>query len=239
VHKAPSNGNGTEHDTRRHERGMKGMEIQSIDEGADSEEEDAPAPMPPVHARCGAEARDVSHNGAAKKGVTYDMYRPPGVETPQKSPSVSPPASAAAKSGGDVSPDGNFGEGARAGAVPMQVPVLPLPRSRPEDLLPPSLSCDDDVRGPSSALLGVGVRRGELAQRSGTSSAAASRVPDGACLPVRACTCVCLHMDARWLVCPLVGGVLRTHALMRLGLLSLLLRWHLRRCLECHARSGQ
>jgi len=103
-------------------------------------------------------------NGGGKKGVTYDQFRPPGVDSPQKTPADSPQRSPPPSPGGAMSVGSSS---ARSGR-------------NVSDLMPPSLSRDDDVLGPSSALMGVGVRPGELAQRSGSSRGGAARVPDGA-----------------------------------------------------------
>jgi len=93
----------------------------------------------------------------SKKGVTYDLFRPPGVDSPQHTPPVSPPA-----------------------AVSLESSTGSKQRSRNlSDMMPPSLSRDDDVLAPSSALLRVGVGPSELAQRSGTSRTAANKTPDG------------------------------------------------------------
>jgi NADPH:quinone reductase-like Zn-dependent oxidoreductase len=98
-----------------------------------------------------------------KKGVTYDHgYRPPGVDSPGKTPAESPRS--------PPSPGGALSVGSSSARTGRNV----------SDLMPPSLSRDDDVLGPSSALMGVGVRPGELAQRSGSSRGGAARMPDGA-----------------------------------------------------------
>jgi len=113
-----------------------------------------------------------SSQTGGKRGVTYDQFRPPGVDSPQKTPPDSPQA---------VSASGSlFANTTSPGPPPPQQQQQQQRSRNMADMMPPSLSRDDDIGGPSSALLGVGVRPSELAQRSGASRGAGSRAPDGA-----------------------------------------------------------
>ena len=146
------------------EGGGGGLRAVEEDEGVQSDEEAAVPMMVPGRGKPAAGPE------AGRKGVSFDQYRPPGVDTPQKSPSTSP------GSGGGLSPaatqPGPLASSAGGSVIGGSSGAGLLPESAG---LPVSVHQEEDLR-PSAALLGVGVRHGELAQRSGSGRTGASRL---------------------------------------------------------------